>query len=145
VKAYRFRLASVARIRAIEERLCRDRLMTSLRDLRRARESEHAAKVAMAAFEAPTGEITIGEVIWAGDQAERLAESVRARHQAVTVAEAASIEARRAWNAAAKRSGVLDRLDEQARARWRDEVMRAESAELDDLANGRHGLAGAGR
>jgi len=37
------------------------------------------------------------------------------------------------------------RLEEQERARWRSEALRAEAAELDDLSLTRHRLAGVGR
>ncbi len=145
MKAYRFRLAAVARIRAIEERVCRDRFVTAVRDLRRAREAERAAKVALAALEAPAGVVMMSDLLWTSDQAERLADAVLANHETAVLAEAASVAARRAWEAAAKRSGVLDRLDEHAFARWRDEFLQAEAAELDDLSAARHGWLGAGR
>jgi hypothetical protein len=46
---------------------------------------------------------------------------------------------------AVRRSEVLERLGEQGRARWRDETMREEAAELDDLTLARHRLSGVGR
>ena len=63
----------------------------------------------------------------------------------MVVALQASVEAGRAWNVATKRSGVLERLDAQGLARWRDEALRHEAAELDDLTNARHGLSVVGR
>jgi flagellar export protein FliJ len=145
MKAYRFRLEVVARVRAIEERTCRDRFMMTLRELRQAEERLRADKEALATIEGPTGETTIEVIVWTSDQAGRLADAVRVGHEAVVVAEVASAEARTAWSEAAKRSGLLDRLEEKSRRRWQDEVARAEGAELDDMANSRYGLAGAGR
>jgi hypothetical protein len=93
MRAYHFRLATVARIRALEERLARDRFMEVLRDLRRARETESAALASLVALKPPTGVVTIETVQWTADQAERLSESVRACHEAVVVALLASVEA----------------------------------------------------
>lgn len=145
MKAYRFRLAAVARIRALEERAARDRLMVALRDLRQARETEGATASALTAAVAPTGSVTMGQVIWAGDQGERLAGSLRTSREAVRSAEAVSVQARRRWTVAAKRSGVLDRLDQQGLARWREETRREEAAELDEVANARTRGLGGGR
>jgi flagellar export protein FliJ len=145
MKSYRFRLATVARIRALEERVAGDRFRLALRDLRYAREREHAATAALAALEAPTGLTTMASLVWIGDQGERLAASLRECREAVTGAESLCVEARRGWDEAAKRSGVLERLNEQGRARWRVEMAREEGAELDDLSHARHRSVGVGR
>jgi flagellar export protein FliJ len=145
VKAYQFRLATVARIRALEERVAADALRVAQRDLRRAQASVRAAETALAALEAPHGVVTMSAFLWVGDQAERLAESVRECGERLAAAASSCAEARQAWDVAVRRSGVLERLGEQGLARWRDETMRAEAAELDDLTLARHRLSGVGR
>jgi flagellar export protein FliJ len=145
MKAYRFRLATVARIRALEERAAADRFTIARRELRRAREGERAARAALAALPAPSGVRTISSLRWTADQAERLSDSVRRHGELVAAAASACAEARREWSEAARRSEVLQRLDAQAFARWQGDAMRQESAELDDLSHARRGLAGAER
>jgi flagellar export protein FliJ len=144
MKAYRFRLATVARIRALEERVAADRFRLSLRQLRLAQEVERAAQGALAELQAPTEVATMSDHQWTSDQAERLAASLGLSREAVAAAELSCAEARQGWKVATKRSGVLERLDEDGFARWRDEMMRHEAAELDDLSLARLGLIGAG-
>lgn len=143
MRAYRFRLDVVARVRAIEERACRDRLMLASRDLRQAEARLRGAKTALTTIEGPTGETTISAIVWTSEQAGRMADAVREAHQAVVAAEEASAVARRAWAVAAQQSGLLDRLEDRTRRLWRDEFVRTEAAELDDVANARHGRLGA--
>jgi flagellar export protein FliJ len=145
VKTYHFRLATVARIRALEERVAAERFMTAQRDLRQARESARAAWNALAALQAPQGEVEMSTFIWLGDQADRLSESVRLCSEKVAEAEAACAQARAAWDVAVRRSGVLERLGEQGLVRWRSESQREEAAELDDLSLARYGQVGARR
>ena len=145
MKAYRFRLATVARIRALEERVAADSLRVAQRDLRQAQASVRAAEDALAALEAPQGLVAMSALLWVGDQAERLAESVRECGEHLEAAASSCTEARAAWDVAVRRSEVLERLGEQGRARWRDETMREEAAELDDLTLARHRVSGVGR
>jgi len=145
MRAYRFPLATVARIRALEERLARERFMVALRDLRRAQDAHKEAAAALAALGAPTGPTTMGEVHWIQSQAERLSEQVQRSREVVVGAVSTRDEASGAWRVALKRSSVLERLDARSLARWRDEVQRGEVAELDDLANARYGLVGGSR
>jgi flagellar export protein FliJ len=145
MKAYSFRLATVARIRELEERVAGDRFKLALRDLRHAREREYAAADALAALQAPAGVTTMADLVWIGDQGERLFVALQECRQAASAAESMSVEARRAWDEAAKRSGVLERLNEQGLVRWRGEMAREEGAELDDLSHARFRSAGAAR
>jgi flagellar export protein FliJ len=144
VKAYRFRLATVARIRALEERVAADRFRVAQRDLRRAQGAEDAAARDLGLLAGPAGLMTMAEVTWIGEQAERLSATLAACREDVVVAEVACVEARRQWDIALRRSEVLARLDEQGRVRWRADALRHEAAELDDLSNARHRLVGAG-
>ena len=145
MKAYHFRLATVARIRALEERVAADRFMVAQRDLRQAQASARAARNALATLEAPQGVVEISAFVWLGQQADRLSEWVGVCDEKVVEAESACVEARAAWDVAVRRSGVLERLGEQGLARWRSETLREEAAELDDLSLVRHGRLGVGR
>ncbi len=141
MKAYRFRLATVERIRELEERLARQRLIASLRVLRAEREAERDAYDELRDLPAVAGTATATQIQWVGDQGERLAASLRSRRQRVAVASQECGAAREAWSVASRRAGVLERLDEQARAEWRVDAARSEVAELDDLTNSRHRMA----
>ncbi len=145
MKAFHFRLATVARIRALEERVARDRFMVALRVLRDHESSVRAAETELGALEAPRGMTTMAAFHWVADQADRLADTVRVCRENVVAAESACREARQAWDGAVRRSGVLERLAEQERSRWRTEILRTEAAELDDLSQARHRLVGVGR
>ena len=145
MKAFHFRLATVARIRALEERVAADRFMVAQRVLRQHESAARAAEVELGTLEAPQGMTTMAALHWVADQADRLADAVRVCHENVAAAESACQEARAAWDVAVRRSGVLERLGEQELARWRHETLRAEAAELDDLSLARHRLTGVGR
>jgi flagellar export protein FliJ len=143
VKAYRFRLQSVARVREIQERIARERLMVSIRDLKRARTRENEAEDELASFEPPAGVVSMGDLLWAGDQADRLAESVRSARDSRVAAGVRCDESRAQWNVSVKRLDVLQRLEQQTFETWCDEVAREAGAELDDWANARHRPIGA--
>jgi flagellar export protein FliJ len=139
VKSYRFPLATVLRIRLLQERLARETFMLAQRDLRAAEEVRREAHERLAALAGPGAVTSIDEVRWLADQAERLARALREADEALTAAIAHRGEANSAWHVARRRAGALERLDDKAIARWRDEMTRVEVAELDDLANARHG------
>lgn len=142
MKAYRFSLDTVMRIRALEERIAREHLMTAQRALRHAQGLCATVEASLAALEVPTGPTTMGSVHWIADQAGRLSDEVRASREVVVAAASTREEASRSWHLARKRLGTLERLDSEGFARWKDEAQRHEVAELDDLANVRHGLVG---
>lgn len=142
MKVYHFSLGTVMRIRALEERLAREHLMLAQRDLRRAQGIYQGAEASLAALAVPTGPTTVGQIRWIGDQAARLFEEVRVSREAMVAAASVREEASHSWHMTRKRLGTLERLDSQGLARWQDEVRRQEVAELDDLANTRHGLVG---
>lgn len=143
MRAYRFRLSSVARIRAIEERIAREQLMLSLRDLRFAREMEVSAKAALVSLKSPTGVVAANDFKWNRDQAERLAASLRLCHENVVSAEERCAQARERWTEASKRSNVLEKLRQQGIDRWRQEALREEVAELDDMSSTRYAIGAA--
>ncbi|MGA7835177.1 MAG: hypothetical protein WCA31_08205 [Acidimicrobiales bacterium] len=142
MKSYRFRLAHVERIRALEERVARERFLTSLRALRQAESAYHRAREALRASEAPSGVLSSGELAWLGDQAERRAHAERQCFAALARAAQANDLDRESWREAAKRARALERLDERARVEWLDDYRREEAMELDDVVNARYVPAG---
>ncbi|HEV3188510.1 MAG TPA: hypothetical protein VGZ04_10775 [Acidimicrobiales bacterium] len=145
MKSYHFRLATIMRVRSLEERVARDRYMVSLRDRRRAEDDLRTAKDALLSLEAPKGVVAIGDVRWAADQAERLSRAILERFEVWQNVTERCEERRCAWSEASKRSSVLERLDESGRATWRDETIRQESLELDDATNSRYLPSGSRR
>jgi len=143
VKAYRFSLDTVMRIRALEERLVRERLILVQRDLRLAQDAYRQAEASLEALAAPTGQTTMDKICWIGDQATRLSEEVRVSGEELVAAASTHDEVSHLWHETRKRLGTLERLDSEGRAQWKREIQRHEVAELDDLANARHGLIGA--
>jgi hypothetical protein len=137
MKVYTFRLGVVARIRALEERVARERFMLATRDRRLAEEREREAAAQLARLVPLTGDVLASEVLWSGAQSERQAVIVRERHEEVVRTSLLRDEAHEAWSVASKRAGVLERLREQGVARWRDDLLGEEAAELDDLSNAR--------
>ncbi len=140
MKRYTFRLAGVARIRAIEEKASKDKLMIALRELRAAEQMQRSAEAALAEMQAPTGLVTMAEFLWSFDQASRLSDAIRHCREAVDEAASVFAERRQAWSDASKKSQVLEKLEAQALLKWRDEELHEEVMEMDDMSNARHVL-----
>jgi hypothetical protein len=138
VKSYRFRLANVARIRALEERIARERFLTSLRALRQAEMAYRRARDALMDSVPLSGVVSSDDVQWSLDQSERLARvEQECRDECVGAAEVNDGDRER-WREAAKRARALERLDERARIAWLDDYRREEALELDDAVNARY-------
>jgi flagellar export protein FliJ len=134
MRAFRFRLETVARVRGLQERAAAQRLALAARDLRvaQARYAESRAAARQLAF--PQGPTAMAELLWVQDQSARMAALVR-RHEALAAnAEAGASEARGAWVEAERRCRALGRLEERQRDRWQIDADRAVAAELDDMA-----------
>ncbi len=144
MKVYQFRLATVERIRVLEERLAREQLIETLNQLRRAQAANEAAHIALREMASVSGVVSMADIQWLDDQRERLSESLRICSEKVALAQSNSAEARKAWGTATKRASVLERLDAQGFAAWRDAASKEEIALSDDLATARYRLAGAG-
>ncbi|MBW4079102.1 MAG: hypothetical protein HIU84_11455 [Acidobacteria bacterium] len=144
MKVYQFRLATVERIRVLEERLAREQLVETLNQLRKAQAANEAAHVALREMASLSGVVSMADIQWLDDQRERLSESLRICSEKVALAQSTSVDARAAWGSATKRASVLTRLDAQGFAAWREAASRDEVAQSDDLATARYRLAGAG-
>ena len=134
MRAYRFRLESVLRVRTLQERAAAQRLALSMRALHMA-EAEHAgAKRRLEDLAPPSGRMTMGWVHWGHAQSDRMSETARQKAEAVAAAEEGAEQAREDWGAASRRTATLQRLDERHRELWRAEFDRREGVVLDDLA-----------
>lgn len=140
MKAYRFSLDAVLRVRTLQERIAREQLMVAQRKLRQAQGRCTALQASMDGLALPTEPTRMGTIHWIGEQAGRLSEEVVAIRELSAAAATALEDASRVWHDARKRMGTLERLDSEGMARWKDAAAREEVAELDDLASTRHGL-----
>ncbi len=134
MRAFRFRLESVARVRGHQERAAAQRFALATRDLRNAQTRCAQMRAATRQLEFPEGHTHMAALLWVQEQSDRMAELVR-RHDALAAkAEAAADEARGAWVEAERRCRALGRLEERQHNRWLVDADRAVVAELDDMA-----------
>ena len=137
MKAYRFRLDSVLRVRQLQERVAAQQLAVAVRDLHCARTELTRARRSLEGLAAPTGRLTVGAVEWTHAQSDRMSERARRSADEVEAAEEVARQATQTWGSARQRTAMLERLDERHVALWRAELDRSEAVELDDLTTGR--------
>jgi flagellar export protein FliJ len=137
VKAYRFRLDSVLRVRQLQERVAAQQLAVAVRDLHCARAQLARARRALAGLDAPAGRLTAGAVQWTHAQSDRMSETARQSADEVETAGEVARQATQAWGSARQRTAMLERLDERHLTLWRAELDRSEAVALDDLTTGR--------
>jgi flagellar protein FliJ len=142
VRAYRFRLDSVLRVRQLQERAAAHQLAVAVRDLQRAQTELARARCSLAGLAAPAGRHTVGAAQWVHAQAGRMSEMVATRADEMETSEEVARQATQAWASARQRTAMLERLDERHVALWRAEFDRSEAVELDDLATGRNSVEG---
>jgi flagellar protein FliJ len=140
VKAYRFRLDSVLRVRQLQERAAAQRLAVAVRELQDARAELASARRSLAGLAAPAGRVTGGTVQWTQAQSDRMSERARQRADEVETAEELARQATGAWGTAQQRMATLERLDERHLALWRTEFDRSEGVALDDLTTSRRSV-----
>lgn len=137
MKAYRFRLESVLRVRRLQERVATQQLAEAVRALHHAQSESVRARRSLEHATAPVGQLTIGAFEWSHEQSSRLSDAARTRAEAAEVAAEAARQADAVWGAARRRTATLERLDERHLAIWQQELDRSEAAVLDDLATRR--------
>jgi flagellar export protein FliJ len=145
MKAYRFRLATVVRVRELQERAAAQRLGDTMRSLHAARNEHARACATLARLPALQGSATPAELHWIHDQADRMSATVQREGERVRAASAEAVEARRTWELAEQRCTVLERLDDRQHAKWQADLDRSDATELDDLAAVRFARGRAGR
>lgn len=137
MKAYRFRLDSVLRVRQLQERAAAQQLALAVRDLHRARAELASARRALAGLTAPEGRLNVGAVQWTHAQSDRMSERARQRADELEAAQQMARQATETWGTARQRTATLERLDERHLALWRTEFDRSEGVLLDDLTTAR--------
>jgi flagellar protein FliJ len=142
VKAYRFRLDSVLRVRRLQERAATQRLAEASHALQHAQAESARARRSLEGMAAPAGRLTIGALEWAHAQSARMSDSARQRAEAAEAAAEAARQAKEAWRSAKRRTATLERLDERHLALWRTEFERSEAAVLDEVATRRRTAEG---
>ncbi len=134
MRAFRFRLESVARVRELQERAAAQRFALATGDLRRAQSRCAQLRAATRQLAFPDGHAHMAAFLWVHEQSGRMADLIR-RHDALTArAEAAADEARGAWVEAERRCRALGRLEQRQQDRWQVDADRAVVTELDDMA-----------
>lgn len=134
MKAFRFRLASVARVRDHQERSAAQRLAVAARDLRLARSGCAEARAGLRRLAFPEGSTGSAALLWVQDQSDRAATALRHHEDAAIAAETSVRESRQAWVNAERQCTMLRRLEQRQRERWQRDADRAVASELDDLA-----------
>jgi flagellar export protein FliJ len=133
--AYRFRMASVLRIRRLQEEQARAALLRA-----RAAEAEATQRTTSRrdrlhrAVEAGFGGGTTGGWRAEQDQRERLGEAVVAAKAAELWAAELASSSLADWDDAARELGIVERIEEHHRARWVAETIAAEQKDLDEQA-----------
>jgi len=140
VRAFRFRLESVARVRQLQERLAAEQLALATRELRAAQARCADIRAATKQLTFPEGPSQMAALLWVHDQSARLSDLLRQREAQAAQAEAGADRARGAWLEAERRCRALRRLEERKRERWQLDADRADGAELDDMATVRFGI-----
>ncbi|HTU38819.1 MAG TPA: flagellar export protein FliJ [Acidimicrobiales bacterium] len=140
MRAFRFRLESVARVRQLQERLAAEQLALATRELRAAQARCDDIRAATKQLTFPEGPSQMAALLWVHDQSARLSDLLRQREAQAAQAEAGADRARGAWLEAERRCRALRRLEERKRERWQLDADRADGAELDDMATVRFGI-----
>lgn len=140
---YAFRLQRVQRVRAVEEDLARARFAEAELAARnaeeRAEERRRAIDVAIDDLRGLQGspQLEPAAVLAALGLVDEARVAWRTADQTARASRATAEEARRAWMERRRDLEGLDRLDERARAEFRQERDRAETLALDEVASQR--------
>lgn len=140
---YAFRLQRVQRVRAVEEDLARARFaeaeLVARNAEERAEERRRAIDVAIDDLRGLQGspQLEPAAVLAALGLVDEARVAWRTADQTARASRATAEEARRAWMERRRDLEGLDRLDERARAEFRQERDRAETLALDEVASQR--------
>jgi flagellar export protein FliJ len=134
MRAFRFRLESVARVRQHQERAAANRFALATRDVRVAQARCADLRQATGQLAFPAGRSDMAALLWVQDQSDRMAVLVRQQDAVAKRAEAQAFEARTSWVEAEQRCRALERLQTRQRERWELDAARTVAAELDDMA-----------
>lgn len=138
MKRYRFPLATVLRVRKVEEDQAVGALAAAERRRRAAEEAARAREEALQAARPADGVVTLEQFLAARERQERSATALVAAHAELAQARDATVASRAAVAAAVAARNALEELDERGRAEHALEAQREETVEVDDLVTGRH-------
>jgi flagellar protein FliJ len=133
MKRYQFRLASVLRVRRIQEEQARAELLAANQSVRTAH--LHLASRVGHLESLPKSVAVASTPTFLANHARlaSVASSISLARIAKQVAEEAATEKRLAWQVTAQRVESLERLDDRARTEHGLETQRAADQEVDDL------------
>jgi flagellar FliJ protein len=133
MKRYQFRLASVLRVRRIQEEQARADLIAANQSVRAAH--LHVASRVAHLESLPKSGAVASTPAFLANQARlaSVASSISIARIARQVAEEAATEKRHAWQVTAQRVESLERLDDRAHTEHTLETQRAADKEVDDL------------
>ncbi|HEY7135162.1 MAG TPA: hypothetical protein VIB48_08850 [Acidimicrobiia bacterium] len=133
MKRYQFRLASVLRVRRIQEEQARAELLAANQSVRTAH--LHLASRVGHLESLPKSAAVASTPAFLANQARlaSVASSISLARIAKQVADEAATEKRLAWQVTAQRVESLERLDDRARTDHALETQRAVDQEVDDL------------
>lgn len=138
MRRYRFPLASVLRIRKVEEDQAIGALVAAERRRIAAEEAAQRREDARLAARPADGIVSLDQFLAARDRQERAASALVAAQAELAAARKATVASRAALAAAAAARNALEQLDERRRAEHALEMQREETIEVDDLVTGRH-------
>lgn len=139
MKQYRFRLATVLRVRRAEEETAKLDLRAANVALREAVAERDRAKQRYEAAAASSAAVGSVEELHAHRlEAGLLAEQVAAAERLAMERTGTAVLAQARWSKAAKRVAVLERLDARRREEHAAEERQAEVALVDDLVSARY-------
>jgi flagellar FliJ protein len=142
MKGFRFRLATVLRVRRLQEDMAKAALMTSHRDAHNAAARVDDSLAAYETAERPDGAQSFAAFERSRFRFEQAAGAVGAARVAHLAALAMVEERREEWNDAHVRVAVLERLEERRRDEHAETVRRGEERLIEDLVTSRHRIGG---
>lgn len=142
MKQYRFRLATVLRVRHVQEEQARYALLEANRAVLQAAEELELRRDVLSEKTALPAATEHATFIAQREQADRLAAAVRTAAGREIEALDIQRDKRDEWGQRAQRVASLERLDERAREEHRIEANRDEMKLVDDLVTSRFGREG---
>lgn len=133
MRRYRFRLASVLRVRRSEQDVAQAGLLAATAAVRSEQEALARRDAAYAAALTAHAPRRAADFVYEQAHRAALGTAVLAQRTRLAETEQALEAARRTWTVAATRVGALERLDERQRADHHAQALREDDLIVDDL------------
>jgi flagellar FliJ protein len=134
MSSYRFRLATVLRVRRIAERSARAELALGVKRLAEAEQRYDAVVGWCRAHPAPLGSTILGDFLAERRATETAGLALSMRRKEVETARERLTESTESWRRARSAVRVLERLEERRAAEYQATMARRDAARLDELA-----------